>query len=509
MILQFKVQIKYTKPAVWRRLQVDSQMTFYEFHNVLQAAFDWEDDHLHGYRMMKVEGKTVSDVVIGINEEEDFGLINLGQFDEKEERLCDWFLMEKDRCMYTYDFGDDWEHDILLEKIVHPEENVLYPLCLKAMQLAPEENSRGMEDSREHVLPKKLTSQVNEELKPLTRLITSSPLESDMRKRLIIEMKELHAASPWEWLFDDQVFIVEDSISNEKLFISVLGGSGQEFGLAVYIGYDGYLSVRNTMENSLSMDELVLSQRSILASFVDREELEADDYEFLNQLGMKFRGKKQWPQFRSFKPGDYPWSIDEEEVRLLLLAIEQTLIVLSKAKAGLIAPNFLEDGEFFARVLLEDDTWEDRFLTVREIEQIKAVKTEPKLYISEIDLMRMKKLPTSNMKIQFDVFHMMFPVQPKPQDRPYFPLMAVAMDAQKGSAIHQKMYEGKNRAEIVQLGFIDMMSELGNIPREVWMKEDTFVLLQPVIKHIKIKVIRVEKLNYVEELKAFLAEMNR
>ncbi|WP_019412412.1 plasmid pRiA4b ORF-3 family protein [Paenisporosarcina sp. TG20] len=508
MILQFKVQIKYTKPTVLRRLQVEDQTTFNDFHKVLQIAFDWEDSHLHGYQMKKVEGRSVNDVSIGLDDGEEFGLLQFSQFDELEEKLADWFLMERDKGIYTYDFGDNWEHEIVLEKILQPKENVFYPHCLKAVEIAPEEDSRGMEEWREPVEMNELTSQVNEKLKPLTKLPKSQLEDSNVWKQLIEKMKELNAATPWSWIYDDQVFIVEDPITKEKLFVSVLGGAGQEFGLAVYIGQEGYRSLKNIMENKMSTDELVLVQRSILASFVDRGELESDDYSLLKKLGMSFRGKKQWPQFRSFKPGDYPWSIDEEEVRLLVVAIEQTLVMLRKVKAGLMVPVFLEDEEFFARVLLNDGTWGDDSISVREIE-VNSRQTELELYISEIELKRVKNLPANNMLVEFDVFHMMLPVQPVPDARPYFPLMVVAMDAQEGLAIHQNMYEGKNRAEIIQLGFIEMMMVLGNIPSEVWVKEETYKLLQPLLKKIKVNVVQVEELQQVDQLKAFLIEMNR
>lgn len=59
------------------------------------------------------------------------------------ETLDNWFKKEKDRIIYTYDFGDDWEHEIVLEKILEPDPTIYYPICLKAKNDAPEENSRG------------------------------------------------------------------------------------------------------------------------------------------------------------------------------------------------------------------------------------------------------------------------------------------------------------------------------------------------------------------------------
>jgi len=53
MIYQLKVQLKHTRPPVWRRLLVLGEMTFAELHRVLQAAFGWMDQHLHTFYMTK------------------------------------------------------------------------------------------------------------------------------------------------------------------------------------------------------------------------------------------------------------------------------------------------------------------------------------------------------------------------------------------------------------------------------------------------------------------------
>lgn len=46
------------------------------------------------------------------------------------------------RYSYTYDFGDNWEHRILLEKILPRDKTVRYPICLKGKDtlILPEES---------------------------------------------------------------------------------------------------------------------------------------------------------------------------------------------------------------------------------------------------------------------------------------------------------------------------------------------------------------------------------
>ncbi|SFC10264.1 pRiA4b ORF-3-like protein [Alkalibacterium subtropicum] len=160
MIYQFKVTLKDIGIPVWRRLQVDSEATFEEFHYILMAAFDWMGYSLYEFDIRKTRGKRLNGTRIGPKEgtpmtESNPLLLMLRQrlanpedYDlpryliDKNEKLSDWFKQEKDRALFTYDFRDDWEHEIVLEKILNPDPNVQYPLCTKAKNDAPYEDGR-------------------------------------------------------------------------------------------------------------------------------------------------------------------------------------------------------------------------------------------------------------------------------------------------------------------------------------------------------------------------------
>lgn len=158
MIYQLKVTLKHTKPPIWRRLQVDADTTFHQLNHILQIAFDWDDYHLHVFEPSRIpEGKRgVADETHDLfslfgdlqNEAIEIGDPESHEgrgtfFDERREKLSDWLRLEKDKITYTYDFGDDWKHLIVLEKILAPEAGVQYPRCVKVRHLAPEEDSRG------------------------------------------------------------------------------------------------------------------------------------------------------------------------------------------------------------------------------------------------------------------------------------------------------------------------------------------------------------------------------
>ena len=147
-IYSFKITLENVGVPVWRKVQVNSASTFLELHKIIQILFDWQEDHLHDFRVQKSNGIRQKNVIIESDEEASAPFDSLFFDDEQtylsetEERLQDHFLVEKDQACYTYDFGDDWQHKIVLEKIIAPAEGTTYPICTAAKNDAPYEDSR-------------------------------------------------------------------------------------------------------------------------------------------------------------------------------------------------------------------------------------------------------------------------------------------------------------------------------------------------------------------------------
>lgn len=500
MIYQFKVELKYETPSVYRILEVDSEMTFAEFHDVLQVAFGWENSHLHEFSIEKKDGELVGRIAIGMDLE-GMGISSKEMFDETNEKLVDWFIQEEDYAIYTYDFGDDWRHEVVLSKIVPEEAGRVYPYCVEAIQAAPEEDSRGMMDESpvKKTDSNVLTKQINDAL--------GASEETFDWGYLFEQARQLNKLKPWELLDDNQVFIVVDPISGENLYCSTLGAEGYEFGLAVYIGEEGLQSIKDTHEGSMSMFDLMVGQRSILLSFVDRDELEPEDYQLIKRHGLSFRGRKQWVQFRSMVPGMHPWSIDEEEARMLLLAIEQTMGMCKRVKAGFLVPVMGDEDVFAARVPSEQGAsivWIDDIIQVKETRvQIK----ESPLLVSELDLARLKKLERRNIAVEFDLFYAEFSIRDEEGERPYFSLMAAALDRKNGMALYQNVFDNKRIEGHAQQALLEFIEQNGFRPREIWMTSKMKGMIAPLIKPLRIEVMAVEGLKNIAQMRQYLSEM--
>lgn len=174
MIFQFKISLLDIGIPVWRRVQINSNSYFRELHEVIQVSFDWYNSHLHEFSIRKSNGEKIQNIRLepqndfqGINSSADWEYFApfMEVLNESDEILSTWFKKEKDRAVYTYDFGDDWQHDIVLEKIIEPMPDVIYPICQKAKNIAPREDSRGeiIEDYSEIVNPnsKEIAEEIN------------------------------------------------------------------------------------------------------------------------------------------------------------------------------------------------------------------------------------------------------------------------------------------------------------------------------------------------------------
>jgi hypothetical protein len=130
-IYQLKVTLKGSNPPVWRRFQVPD-LTLGELHDVLQVVMGWQDSHMHQFVF---GGKYYGRSEPGDDMEVD---------DEDGVLLSQILTGKKPRIVYEYDFGDDWQHDVILEKTLEPKPGIKYPLCLEGERACPPEDCDGV-----------------------------------------------------------------------------------------------------------------------------------------------------------------------------------------------------------------------------------------------------------------------------------------------------------------------------------------------------------------------------
>jgi hypothetical protein len=130
-ILQLKITLDRIKPPIWRRVLVKSSISFDELHEIIQIAMGWDNYHLYEFEVSKTR---VS------NYEDDFGGV---REDSDTLTLADvWADIKK--FTYVYDFGDHWEHLILIEKVLPIDAHITYPICTAGALRCPPEDCGGI-----------------------------------------------------------------------------------------------------------------------------------------------------------------------------------------------------------------------------------------------------------------------------------------------------------------------------------------------------------------------------
>ncbi|MET7706577.1 plasmid pRiA4b ORF-3 family protein [Micromonospora sp. NPDC005413] len=128
-IYQLKVSLRGAKPPIWRRLELPADTSLADLHDIIQVAFGWDDSHLHGF-----------ETAYG-----DFGVADreLGHRADSSVTLEQVAAGVGDRFRYTYDFGDDWAHEIVVEKVLS-RQPIAYPRCTGGRRAAPPEDCGGV-----------------------------------------------------------------------------------------------------------------------------------------------------------------------------------------------------------------------------------------------------------------------------------------------------------------------------------------------------------------------------
>ena len=130
-IYQIKITLQHTQPPVWRRLLVPTGIKLDQLHAIVQAAMGWSNSHLHQFIYRgETYGYPDSDCPSNC-------------IDETKVRIEDLLAREKSSLLYEYDFGDDWMHEIVLEKILPFTKETALPVCLDGAGACPPEDCGG------------------------------------------------------------------------------------------------------------------------------------------------------------------------------------------------------------------------------------------------------------------------------------------------------------------------------------------------------------------------------
>ncbi len=135
-VYRFKIVLQDTVPVIWRRIET-LDVTLEKLHELIQTAMGWTNSHLHQF---EIADARYTDPRFMTGEFDDFGAtdysgIRIGDLVSRHGSQL--------RMAYEYDFGDSWQHEVILEKVAPSERGTTYPRCLDGERACPPEDVGG------------------------------------------------------------------------------------------------------------------------------------------------------------------------------------------------------------------------------------------------------------------------------------------------------------------------------------------------------------------------------
>ncbi|MGI8604437.1 MAG: plasmid pRiA4b ORF-3 family protein [Verrucomicrobiales bacterium] len=138
-LYQLKVTLEWSKPPIWRRIVVRGDMTLDRLHTVIQTAMGWTNSHLHQF----IAGGRNAATYFG-EPDPDFADMGSEMLNETRYTVANLAPAARRKFTYEYDFGESWEHEVVVEKILAPDPAFKHPGCLAGANASPPEDCGGI-----------------------------------------------------------------------------------------------------------------------------------------------------------------------------------------------------------------------------------------------------------------------------------------------------------------------------------------------------------------------------
>ncbi|MBF0564733.1 MAG: hypothetical protein HQK89_05775 [Nitrospirae bacterium] len=351
----------------------------------------------------------------------------------------------------------------------------------------------------------------------------------------------------WRWMYDSDVFGIQNPVTGEIGYCCVLGNAEEVFGLTLYNGSSGlslYLKVVNGEIDTEDVNVMHL-MAGIQMTFEDRELLDPFDLQLIKELGYKFRGRNQYPFFRNLKPGFYPWFLQLDEIAYLTVVVEQAIDVCLRFKDNpdLLTPHTANS--YLVRVFkthsqaipaIKDPSGEMPEKTPEKLPEKISVEMpgempekiadklsgeccgqwvdvwlEPQLCedkpplpepLNELLLfdIRRKNFPRSGIW-ELDLFYSPIPVRNKKEDRPHFPYVLLIAEQKASYILNFSLLKENENARELPEQVLRLIKNVKLIPEKIQVgSKEAEVILAKLASELNVKLEIADKLLVINDI---------
>ncbi|MBN1539178.1 MAG: hypothetical protein JW939_03465 [Candidatus Thermoplasmatota archaeon] len=311
---------------------------------------------------------------------------------------------------------------------------------------------------------------------------------------LTVKLRELE---PWKDLSDDDIFGVE--YSKGVAYCSVIGHTMENRGVVFHLGDEGFRGLIGTMEGPENPLDALMIWRALSVSFDDRRLLKEKDLEIIRDSGRKFRGRGEWPVFKSFIPGYVPWYISDEEASVLV-----ELLSLFVTAFNEITRNRKRVSRSIRGVNVLKHTKKGNIWRIKKPD----LSSEITIPVMEDKTFRKldKELPRVQKVLEMSCEPLRSPVR-EGKDRPFIPITVFMADRDSKMVLSYGLARIEDLHRVVADVFLDGIKRFG-IPAEIHVdREDIHFMMVETVERFGSKFFLGNDLEAVEEVKRSFSSM--
>jgi hypothetical protein len=328
---------------------------------------------------------------------------------------------------------------------------------------------------------------------------------TDIFTRIYSMAGELQRLSPWNWMYETDIFGVKIPGTDRIYFVSVMGSEGEFFAVSAYRGRQGLAQFLEFQEYADTMPpETILTIPHLMLSFTDREELDRQQLASIHSSGLKFRGAGNWPRLEINEPAFIPVLPEGDSLTDSVVVLEQTLKVTRRAVTG---KDFLyREHDDFDALLVREQVRKNGGKIWRDIYE--AIDAEPvyksfRIGVSMDNLEHVSGLPERRIVIETDMVMLPNPVKPR-GEKGYLPYVLMMVDKNSGMVlgfhILTPLPDLDSLYESLPGKVLDELAGLGYRPTRIEVRSSLmYGLLEEPLKSAGCRILQVRQLSVLED----------
>ncbi|MEA1975272.1 MAG: hypothetical protein U9N10_06895, partial [Bacillota bacterium] len=330
--------------------------------------------------------------------------------------------------------------------------------------------------------------------------------EQNMSKILYEEANVFLKEKPWEYLESADLFVLKFEDVDKIFTCSVMRELGDATGLIVYDDVDGLDGYFRILSNELDYDEEIKDFLiGMSMSFQNRKDIDEISYMRIMDSGVKFRGKKQWPEFIVYEPGflPEPFFIENLEIFVRILKVVNKFVLYLKDDK--VEKGLLEAGKCYLLNVDKDGKYKSEKYEIEEIFNTFHKDVDIRISYNEMDIRRIKKNCKKSASVwEMDSFYSAHYIE---EEIEYYPVFFIIVDRESGMIVGQHVLRPLEEDVEIQQYLINLFINHKSYPRKVILKsEKTWFYIEGLFKSLEIEIEFERELRFMPDIKKELSK---